>query len=48
MSATKVKTCKTLLKDIRNKYPDSEDYINERRDELCSHQKLSVTECLYF
>ena len=48
MNATKVKIYKQLLRDICNKYVRAEKYINEKIKEICSHEKLSVEEVVYF
>ena len=42
------KIYKQVLKNICNKYPGSEKYINDGIEELCSHYMLSVDEVMFF
>ena len=35
-------------KCLSEKYDREEDFINDRIEETCSHQKLSVKEVIYF
>ena len=48
MNVIKVRVYKQVLKDICNKYDGAEEYINERIKEICSQEKLSLEEVIYF
>ena len=36
------------LKEICEKYEGAEDFINKKLDEICSQEKLSAEEVIYF
>ena len=48
MNNIKVKVYKKMLKEISEKYEGSQDFINNRIDEICSHEKFSAEEVIYF
>ena len=48
MNNIKVKVYKKMLKEISEKYEGSQDFINNRIDEICSQEKFSAEEVIYF
>ena len=48
MNAIKFKIYKQVFKDICDKYDRARDFINERIEELCSTQVLSIEEVIFF
>ena len=48
MNGNKVKVYKKVLKGACYKFDGAEEYINERIEEICSHEKLSIEEVSYF
>ena len=48
MNVIKVSVCKQVLKEIYHKYDGAEDFINERIEVVCFHEKLSVEKVIYF
>ena len=41
MNIIKVKVYRKLLKEICEKLDGAEEHINQRTEEMCSHEKLS-------
>ena len=39
---------KSVLKDVSEKYEGAEEFINSRIEEMCSQEKLSVEDVIYF
>ena len=39
---------KSVLKDVSEKYEGAEEFINSRIEEMCSQEKLSVEDEIYF
>ena len=39
---------KSVLKDVSEKYEGAEELINSRIEEMCSQEKLSVEDVIYF
>ena len=37
-----------VIKEICEKYDGEEEFNNDRIEEICSHEKLSVEEVIYF
>ena len=48
MNKIKIKVYKEVLKEICEKYDGEEDFLNDRIEEICSHEKLSTEEIIYF
>ena len=48
MNNIKVKVYKKVVKEISEKYDGAEDFINNRTDEICSQEKFSAEEVIYF
>ena len=48
MNNLKIKVYKRVLKEVSEKYDGAEDFINSRIEEICSQEKLSVEEVIYF
>ena len=48
MNNIKVKVYKNVLKEISEKNDGAEDFINNRIEEICSQEKLSAAEVIYF
>ena len=48
MNNLKIKIYKRVLKDASEKYEGAEEFINGRIAEICSQEKLSVEELIYF
>ena len=48
MNKIKIKVYKKVLKEICEKYDGEEDFLNDRIEEICSHEKLSTEEIVYF
>ena len=48
MNVIKVRVHKQVLKEIYHKYDGAEDFINERIEVVCFHEKLSVEKVTYF
>ena len=48
MNNLKIKVYKRVLKEVSEKYEGAEDFINSRIEEICSQEKLSVEEVIYF
>ena len=43
-----MKAYKEILREICEKYDGAEDFTNDRLEEICSHEKLSAQEVIYF
>ena len=48
MNNLKIKIYKRVLKEVCKKFEGAEDFINRNIDEICSQEKLSVEEVIYF
>ena len=48
MNNIEVKVCKKLPKEAAEKYEGAESFINNRTDEICSQEKFSAAEVIYF
>ena len=48
MNRINIKIHKRVLKEVSEKYDGSEDFINSRIGEICSKEKLSAEEVIYF
>ena len=48
MNILKVQIYKRVLKDVSEKIWGSRGFINSRIEEMCSQEKLSVEEVIYF
>ena len=54
MNNLKIKVYKTIIKEVAKKYDTAEDrkydtdFTNNRIDEICSQEKLSTEEVIYF
>ena len=48
MNNVKVKVYKTILKEVSEKYEGIEEFINGKIEEICSQEKLSGKEVIYF
>ena len=48
MSNLEIKVFKKVLKEVVEKYDGAEDVINSSIDEICSQEKLSAEEVIYF
>ena len=48
MSNIRIKVYKKFLKEICEKHDGAQDFINEKIEEICSHEKLSAEEAIYF
>ena len=48
MNNLKVKVYKTILKKVSEKYEGIEEFINSKIEEICSQEKLSGKEVIYF
>ena len=48
MNNLKIKVYKTIIKEVAEKYDTAEDFTNNRIDEICSQEKLSTEEVIYF
>ena len=48
MNNLKIKIYKTILKEVAEKYDRAKDFTNNRIDEICSQEKLSTEEVIYF
>ena len=48
MNNLKVKVYKTILKKVSEKYEGIEEFINSKIEEICSQEKLSGEEVIYF
>ena len=48
MNNLKVKVYKTILKEVSEKYEGIEEFINGKIEEICSQEKLSGKEVIYF
>ena len=48
MNNLKVKVYKTILKEVSEKYEGIEEFINSKIEEICSQEKLSGKEVIYF
>ena len=48
MSNLEIKVFKKVLKEVVEKYDGAEDFINSSIDEICSQEKLSAEEVIYF
>ena len=44
----KIKVYKKLLRELCEKYDGAEDFINDRIEEVCSHEELSAGGYLFF
>ena len=43
-----IKIYKRVPRDVSEKYEGAEGFINSRIEEICSQEKLSVKEVIYF
>ena len=43
-----IKVYGRVLKETCEKYGGAEDFINDRIEEVCSHEKLSVEKVIFF
>ena len=48
MNNIKVKVYKKILKKVLKKFKGGEPFINNRIGEICSQEKLSAEEVIYF
>ena len=48
MNNIKIKVYNKLLKEIHEKYDGAQDFVNDKIEEICSHEKLSAEEVIYF
>ena len=48
MNNFKIKIYKTVLKEVSEKYDGDEDFANRKIEEICSQEKLSAEEVIYF
>ena len=48
MNILKMKIYKRVLKDVLRKYEGAEEFINSRTEKICSQEKQSVGEVIYF
>ena len=48
MNILKMKIYKRVLKDVLRKYEGAEEFINSRTEKICSQEKQSVEEVIYF
>lgn len=48
MNNIKIKIYKRVLKEVAEKYDRAEELITNRTDEICSQEKLSTVEVIYF
>ena len=48
MSNLKIKVYKRVLKEVSKKYDRAEKFINSTIYEICSQEKLSAKEVIYF
>ena len=48
MNNLKVKVYQTILKEVSQKYEEVEEFINSKIEEICSQEKLSGEEVIYF
>ena len=48
MDNLKIKTYKTVPKEVSKIYDGAEELINQRIEEICCQEKLSVEEVTYF
>ena len=48
MNILKMKIYKRVLKDVLRKYEGPEELINSRIEKICSQEKQSVEEVIYF
>ena len=48
MNYIKIKVYKRVPKEVSKKYDGAEDFINSRIEEICSQEKLSAEEVIYF
>ena len=48
MSNLEIKVFKKVLKEVVEKYDGAEDFINSSIGEICSQEKLSAEEVIYF
>ena len=48
MNILKMKIYKRVLKDVLRKYEGAEEFINSRIEKICSQEKQSVEEVIYF
>ena len=48
MNILKIKIYKRVLNEVSEKYDGAEDFMNSRIEEICSQEKLSAQEVIYF
>ena len=48
MNNIKIKVYKKVLKEICENYDGTEEFINNRIEVICSYEKLSAEEVIYF
>ena len=48
MNILKKKIYKRVLKDVSEKYEGTEEFINSWTEEICSQEKLSVEESIFY
>ena len=48
MDNLKIKIYKTVLKEASKKYDGAEEFMNQKIEEICCQEKLSVEEVTYF
>ena len=48
MNNIKIKVHKKVLKELCEKYDGAGEFINDRIEEICSHENLSAKEVIYF
>ena len=48
MNSLKIKEYKRVLKEVSEKFEGVEDFINRRIDKICSQEKLSTEDVIYF
>ena len=48
MNRNNIKVYMKVFKEIYDKHNGAEEFINDRIEEICSHEKLSAEEVIYF
>ena len=48
MNEEKFKVYRRVMKEVGEKYDGAEDFINNRSDEIFSHEQLSAEEVIFF
>ena len=48
MNNSKIKIYKRVLKEVSEKYYGAEEFVSSEIEQICSQQKLSAEEVIYF